>query len=547
MNTGKSVLTPFGNEFTAIDKGYYRRIVANGGDKIEEREILEKESKQLNETVVYSVCKNGLGRLSAIPSANLHNMKSPTKVDTVAVIPVKGVMQKYSAGYWYRTVGTQEIIANIQAAVANPAVSAIVLDFDSGGGMVDGNYVFCDAIYQAQNSKPVYGYVNGMAASAAYQAAAQCEKLFTAGPTDYVGSIGVFQIHVDESGWLEQWGLKVSYIVADGGEDKIVAPSTSPLSDDDRQKIVSQLNNLRSIMISQIERGRGNRIKPTEATYRGGIFSSKEAQKMGLIDGTASLEDVIIRAYKAGEKKKRNGSSSTSLNNNQNNMSLNLKSVLGGLLGMDDTTPTFTEDQVLSPEEATAYAKKTAEVVENKKSAEAERDAAILEKDEANAKVQDLTNQLAEANDKINSLETRLAVLENKEPETPKEETPKEDHKAEGEKEETPKAETESEGHPKEEQSNDNQSDYTILLEKINGLAGEISGIKSERDQAAKKASELEGKYGKLVAEYNELAKAQGKKGFVEDDEDDTSKKKSVSVRALPPVSKYTRIVAGWQ
>ena len=216
------------------------------------------------------------------------------------VLPIRGVMIKYSYGYYYRVVGTQEMIKNIETANANPSIVAILLDIDSPGGMVDGNYLLSESV---QNSKkPVYAFVNGLCASAAYQVASQCREIWTSSPTDFVGSIGVFQVHVSYEKALDEIGIKYTYIVADGGDDKVVAPWTKDLSKEDEAKIKDEVNPLRTIMVDHIRDGRGNRLKPDERTFRGGIFTTKDAKSQGLIEGRNTFSAVLLRAFKADRR-----------------------------------------------------------------------------------------------------------------------------------------------------------------------------------------------------------------------------------------------------
>ena len=145
--------------FDALDRSWFNRLKAQANAETpKERELIRLESERLN-AVSYASISGPENNLSV----KFNRQGSPTSQGTVAIIPVKGVLQKYSSGYWFRTVGTQEIRHHIREALAAPAVSAIVLNFDSGGGHVDGNWGFCEEIFQANKIKPVLGFVDGLA------------------------------------------------------------------------------------------------------------------------------------------------------------------------------------------------------------------------------------------------------------------------------------------------------------------------------------------------------------------------------------------------
>jgi ClpP class serine protease len=68
------------------------------------------------------------GPRGAAGSANTSGSK-------VAVIPIQGTVQKRGG---YCSLGTKDLVAQLNAANRDPEISAIVLDIDSPGGQVDG-------------------------------------------------------------------------------------------------------------------------------------------------------------------------------------------------------------------------------------------------------------------------------------------------------------------------------------------------------------------------------------------------------------------------
>jgi len=131
----------------------------------------------------------------------------------VAIVPVVGTILKRGRGLQalsgVRT--TIDIQADIQHALDNQEVSAIVLDIDSPGGTVDGTKQLADFVRSASAVKPVVTYGNGVIASAAYWIGSQANAV-VAFDTTQVGSIGTVLMHQDWSAYETKFGIKTTFI-----------------------------------------------------------------------------------------------------------------------------------------------------------------------------------------------------------------------------------------------------------------------------------------------------------------------------------------------
>ena len=70
-----------------------------------------------------------------------------------------------------------EIIARLDAALADPQVAGILLDLDSPGGEASGVFELAERIRAASTIKPIWAHANDAAYSAAYAIAAACQRL----------------------------------------------------------------------------------------------------------------------------------------------------------------------------------------------------------------------------------------------------------------------------------------------------------------------------------------------------------------------------------
>lgn len=250
--------------------------------------------------------------LKVAPKASLMSSNNTAAVNrTVAVIPVKGILMKdpdWISMYIYGVTSMMQIMTQIQQCVNDESVCAIVLDYDSPGGSVDGCELMATAINNAKAVKPVIAYSNYSICSAAYWGASQCDAIILDGQSSFVGSIGVMCTLVSYAGYYQANGIEVSYIAAPQSTDKIVAPDNQVLSDADKAKVEADLKMLASIFIDAVK---ASRQGVDTSCYTGDTYFSTEAVKLGLADSVGSLDDAITAAFEMAD--------ANNSNNNQSN------------------------------------------------------------------------------------------------------------------------------------------------------------------------------------------------------------------------------------
>ena len=87
----------------------------------------------------------------------------------IAIIPVHGTLVRRAMGLEAASGLTSygEIAARLDAALADPQVSGILLDLDSPGGEAGGVFELAERIRAANDIKPVWAHANDSAYSAA--------------------------------------------------------------------------------------------------------------------------------------------------------------------------------------------------------------------------------------------------------------------------------------------------------------------------------------------------------------------------------------------
>lgn len=139
---------------------------------------------------------------------------------TIGVIPVRGIITHRGFGgmmdFFFGGTTVEGMRAAFRQAMGDPAISAVVFDFDSPGGDVVGVPELAAEILAARGPKPIKAVSTGEMESAAFWIASAADEVIVS-PSASAGSIGVWAMHVDESGALEQAGLDVTLISAEIG------------------------------------------------------------------------------------------------------------------------------------------------------------------------------------------------------------------------------------------------------------------------------------------------------------------------------------------
>lgn len=188
---------------------------------------------------------------------------------------------------------TQAFTQAFREAMADPSVAGILIDCDSPGGSVTGTPELAAEVMKARGTKPVYAFVNGLAASACYWVASSCEAIYST-PSGSAGSIGVYCTHTDASKAMEKAGLAQEFISA--GKYKTEGNSNGPLNPEGRAHIQGQINSFYDKFTSDVARGRGATSAAVKAGYgQGRCLLADDALKAGLIDGVCTFDQAIAK------------------------------------------------------------------------------------------------------------------------------------------------------------------------------------------------------------------------------------------------------------
>jgi len=238
----------------------------------------------------------GMADIPVMPAMDMAIYQRPAAAaaaapEGIAVIPIHGSLVKRSLGMEAASGLTSygEIAALLDAALADPQVSGILLDIDSPGGEASGSFELARRVREVAAIKPVWAVANDAAYSAAYAIAASAQRLFVT-ETGGVGSIGVIALHVDQSVKDAKDGYRFTAITA-GAHKNDYSPH-EPLSDAAKTELQGEVDRLYAIFTDHVADMRGLDLEAVRAT-EAGLYFGANAVSQGLADGIQTLEATL--------------------------------------------------------------------------------------------------------------------------------------------------------------------------------------------------------------------------------------------------------------
>lgn len=220
----------------------------------------------------------------------------------VAVIPVYGTLVK-RGGYMDSMSGLTSYDAlrsDVQSAMSDPQVKTLLFDIDSPGGEAAGLFDFAEWLTSLRGQgKQMIGISNDAAYSAAYAIASCMDKLFVTG-VGGVGSIGVYCLHVDQSGWDRQHGLTFTYVQS--GAKKTDGNPHEPLDKSALAEMQAHVDQIRDMFVGLVAKNRkvdAQKIYDTEAA----LYMGADGVPM-LADAVCCYDEAMSEAMNAVKAKR---------------------------------------------------------------------------------------------------------------------------------------------------------------------------------------------------------------------------------------------------
>jgi protease-4 len=221
----------------------------------------------------------------------------------IAVIYIRGLISSQGDSGDPADEGMVGLVrAQLQQAIEDKAVKAIVLRVDSPGGEVMASDSIYNAVLEARNSKPVVASLGSVAASGAYYAAVGSDYIFASDLT-LTGSIGVILQTYTISDLLNKIGVR-AITIKSGQYKDLLNPTREPTPEEIAmvEDIVMQMYDKFVGIVAQSRRLDANELKNGLADGR--ILLGKQARDAQIVDELGELEDAVDKAMELAKIRK---------------------------------------------------------------------------------------------------------------------------------------------------------------------------------------------------------------------------------------------------
>lgn len=241
---------------------------------------VEKKDNSIDSFV--STLQNENDRLSDMPSE-----------DFIAVIHVDGTIQASSSGNAYsNSTGYDHDFSMeyVDKLIENDSNKGIILRMDTPGGTVyEADEFYLKLIeYKKKTSRPIWVYMEGYCCSGGVYIASAADEQY-ANRNSTTGSIGVIMSSYDFSELYDKLGVKEVNIVS--AKNKDMGSSGKPMTDEQKAIYQSIVDEAYEQFVGVVAEGRNMPIETVKRLADGRIYTAKQAEENGLIDGIKGSEE----------------------------------------------------------------------------------------------------------------------------------------------------------------------------------------------------------------------------------------------------------------
>ena len=212
-----------------------------------------------------------------------------SQTGAIAVLSLSGVITQHPD--WMGDTSLDGFMADFMVAMNDPAVGAVLISIDSPGGSVYGVQEVSEMMLSLRDKKPVVAFANSLAASAAYWIGCSASSFYCT-PGGEVGSIGVWQAHMDISGMLDQAGIQTTVISA--GKYKTEGNPYQALDADAQAFMQSRVDDYYAAFVNAVAAARS--VAPESVQNgmgQGRVLGASDALKQNMIDSVMTLPQVL--------------------------------------------------------------------------------------------------------------------------------------------------------------------------------------------------------------------------------------------------------------
>jgi protease-4 len=193
------------------------------------------------------------------------------------------------------SISPDSLNEEIQWAMDNEDVKAVVLRISSPGGSAAASDLLWNRVRQLDEKKPVIVSMGSVAASGGYYIASGGRKIF-ANPSTITGSIGVIGMIPAFDGMKDKWGVTFHSISQSNRANVL---SGRKMTAQDQSYLQATLEDVYRTFKSRVAANRNMSMEKVEQLAQGRVYSGIQAKELGLVDELGGLQDAFQFAKKA--------------------------------------------------------------------------------------------------------------------------------------------------------------------------------------------------------------------------------------------------------
>ncbi|MDE2662940.1 MAG: signal peptide peptidase SppA [Gemmatimonadota bacterium] len=199
----------------------------------------------------------------------------------VAVVPLRGVITD-EAAFTKALDGFRE----------DPGVRAFVIEIESPGGTVGASQSIFEAIRDLRDDddRPVLAWMGDVGASGGYYAAVAADSVYAL-PGTMTGSIGVIMEFPNAEELFRKVG--VDWEVVASAEHKDLGGYARALSSEDRVILEELVSDVHEQFVEVVSDNRNLDRETVRGLADGRVFTGRQANELGLVDGLMTLPETI--------------------------------------------------------------------------------------------------------------------------------------------------------------------------------------------------------------------------------------------------------------
>ena len=217
--------------------------------------------------------------------------------DKIAVLALRGIITAMEPGAIGETM-VEDLKLQLDQAVADEKVKAIVLHIDSPGGEVTASDTIYNAVKRARAKKPVVVYMGSLAASGGYYVACG-SKWIVAHETTFTGSIGVIMQSINYEALMGKVG--VSTITFKSGKMKDMLSGSRQPTEEEKAYLQALIMQTYGKFVGIVARERNlPEQELRDGIADGRVVSGTDALAAKLVDQLGEVEDAYAKAKELG-------------------------------------------------------------------------------------------------------------------------------------------------------------------------------------------------------------------------------------------------------